>query len=58
MLCTRTAIILSSLSSTSRVAIGMRNSVSGIRSTAVGRGRGQVVIVFFRHRVKLIYITG
>ena len=56
MLRTRTAIKLSSLSSTSRVAIGMRNSVSGIRSTAVGRGRGQVVIVLFRHRVKLIYI--
>ena len=56
MLRTRTAIKLSSLSSTSRVAIGMRNSVSGIRSAAVGRGRGQVVIVLFRHGVKLIYI--
>jgi hypothetical protein len=41
MLRTRTAIKLSSLGSTSRVAIGMR-SLLGIRLPAVGRGQGQV----------------
>lgn len=50
MLRTRTATKLSSLSPISRVAIGMRRSVSSIRLPAAGRGRGQVELErFTRH---------
>jgi hypothetical protein len=55
MLRTRTAMKLSSLSSTSKAAIGTRRSVSSICLPAVEqRRRGQVVIVFLPHRVMLI----